>query len=88
MVDKIHEQYQEIQKLQKDIKVLKEKNNSLSRHKRDDKSINLSTDNSNKFNQKFFINKKITLNSIQRIRNNIHKLNSFAKYFILFTKSS
>ena len=76
MVDKIHEQYQEIQKLQKDIKVLKEKNNSLSRHKRDDKSINLSTDNSNKFNQKFFINKKITLNSIQRIRNNIHKLNT------------
>ena len=76
MADKIHEQYQEIQKLQKDIKVLKEKNNSLSRHKRDDKSINLSTDNSNKFNQKFFINKKITLNSIQRIRNNIHKLNT------------
>ena len=76
MADKIHEQYQEIKKLQKDIIELKEKNNSLSKLKKDEKNINLSTDNTNKFNQKFFINKKITLNSIQRPRNNIHKFNS------------
>ena len=76
MADKIQEQYQEIKKLQKDIIELKEKNNSLSKLKKDEKNINLSTDNTNKFNQKFFINKKITLNSIQRPRNNIHKFNS------------
>ena len=76
MADKIQEQYQEIKKLQKDIIELKEKNNSLSKLKKDEKNINLSTDNTNKFNQKFFINKKITLNSIQRPINNIHKFNS------------
>ena len=76
MADKIHEQYQEIQKLQKDIKELKEKNNSLSQPKKDGKSLNLNTDSSNKFNSKFFLNKKIALNSIQRPGNNIHKFNT------------
>jgi len=76
MADKIHEQYQEIQKLQKDIKELKEKNNSLSQPKKDGKSLNLNTDSSNKFSSKFFLNKKIALNSIQRPGNNIHKFNT------------
>lgn len=76
MADKIHEQYQEIQKLQKDIKELKEKNQSLSQQKKDGKNLNLNTDNSNKYSSKFFLNKKIALNSIQRPGNNLHKFNT------------
>ena len=78
MADKIHEQYQEIQKLQNDIKELKEKNNILSQQKKDGKNLNINTDNSNKFNIKYLLNKnkKISLNSIQKPGNNLHKFNT------------
>ena len=78
MADKIHEQYQEIQKLQKNIKDLKDKNSNLSQLKKDNKILKLNTDNSNKFNFKYYLNRnnKLALNSIQRPGNNIHKFNS------------
>ena len=78
MVDKMHEQYQEIQKPQKGIKELKEKNNILSQQKKEGKNLNLNTDNSNKYTSKFFLskNKKFSLNSIQKPGINIHKLNN------------
>jgi len=90
MADKIHEQYQEIQKLQKDIKELKEKNNILSQQKKDGKSLNIDTDNSNKYNSKFFLNKylnkKVSLNSIQRRGNSLHKFNTSKSQSDLKTK--
>ena len=81
MADKIHQQYQEIQKLQNNIKMLKEKNNlsSTSPQKSDIKGLNLITDESNnKYGSKFSLykNKKIMLNSIQRPGNNLRKLNT------------
>ena len=77
MADKIHQQYQEIQKLQKNIKMLKEKNNlsTASPQKSDTKGLNLNIDESNsKFS--LYKNKKIMLNSIQRPGNNLRKLNT------------
>ena len=77
LTDKIHEQYQEIQKLQKSIKELKAKNSSFSQQRKDDnKKSNFKTDTSNKFNLRYFINKSKKISSMQNSGANLHKLYS------------
>ena len=76
LTNKIHDQYHEIQKLQKENKELKAKNASLVQQKIEEKKINIKTDSPNKFNLKFFKNKnnKNYMNLTRNTGMNTHKL--------------
>ena len=78
LTNKIHDQYHEIQKLQKENKELKAKNASLAQQKKEEKKINIKTDSPspNKFNLKFYKNKndKNYMNLTRNTGMNTHKL--------------
>ena len=75
LTNKIHSQYHEIQRLQKEIKELKVKNASLSKTKKEEKKSIINTEVSNKFNLKFFnFKNKKNLNSRQIPCITSHKL--------------
>ena len=86
LTEKIQQQYQEIQNLQKNLKELKlklEQKQNSTHSNIDSKDINFNTDEDNSIQKKsnFFLNsnKKIKLNSFSRAGSsfNIHKINKF-----------